>query len=211
MKGAFFESKGSVWKKGKIEQQLEILCFFRFSEKKFILFSKSFCNDDFPNAFRVSRKIFDDIWRELIFFFFLFWTLTVRFLHFVQETFKMSETFSAVPPKLFDRHVRRAFYASIQTLRNLLSDIEKDSGTNRKKSKTSKIFVTWEKNLGSTVFRQGCWNCNLCVHLNNLKPSEFKTLANFFGTMSKKLFRLRKTLLAVIFKTAFFSTGESFE
>ena len=180
------------------------MCFFRFSEKKFILFSKSVCNDDFPNAFRVSRKTFDDIWRELIFFFFLLWTLNLRFLHFVQETFKMSEKLSAVPPKLFDGHVRRAFDASIQTLRNLLSDIEKDSGTNRKKSKTSKTFVTWEKNLGSTVFRHGCWNCNLCVHLNNLKPSEFKTLANFFGLMSKKLFRLRKTLLAVILKLHFF-------
>ena len=117
----------------------------------------------------------------------------------------MSEAFSAPWPKFFDRHVRRAFNASTQTLRNLLSDFDRDSGTNRKKIENFKNFRNLrKKNVGSTVFRQRCWNCNLCVHLNNLKPSEFKTLANLYGTMSKKLFGLRKTLLAVILKLRFF-------
>ena len=64
----------------------------------------------------------------------------------------MSEKFSAVPPKFFDRHVRRAFYASIQTLRNRLSEIEKDSGTNRKKFWNFKNFRNMRKKTSGQIF-----------------------------------------------------------
>ena len=57
----------------------------------------------------------------------------------------MSETFSAVSPKLFDKHVRRSIYASIQTPRNVLSDIERDSGTNRKKLENFKKIRNMRK------------------------------------------------------------------
>ena len=80
-----------------------------------------------------------------------------------------------------------------------------------KNSKTSIILVTWEKHLGSSVFQQGCWICNQCVHLNNLKPSNFQTIAKVFVTMSKKMFGLRKTIFGSDFKTALFSAGECFE
>ena len=212
MKGAVSESRGSVWKKAKTEKQLEVLWFFSdFQRNNLYFLAKTFATMTSQRLFACPEKFFDDFWREIFFFFFLFWTLTVRILRFVQISFNMSETFSAVWPKFIDRHVRRAFYASIQTLRNLLSDIEKTQGQVEKSSKTSKNFVTWEKNIGSTVFRQRCWNCNLCVHLNNLKPSEFKTLANLFGTMSKNLFGLRKTLLAVILKLHFFPQEKVFK
>ena len=152
MKGAFFESKGSVWKKAKIEQQLEILCFFRFSEKKFILFSKSFCNDDYLNAFRLSRKLFDDFWRELFFFFFHFWTLTVRFLHFVQTFSTWAKHFRPFGQRFLTGtlkgHLMRPFkHIEIfwVTLRKIQEQIEK-------KSKTSKIFVTWDKTSGQLFF-----------------------------------------------------------
>ena len=138
------------------------------------------------------------------FSFFSFLDIDCKIFAFCSKSFNMSETFSAIWPKIFDRHVKRAFDASIQTHWNLLNDIEKDSEANRKKIEKFKYFRNMRKNLGSTVFRQKCWNCNLCVHLNNLKHSEFKTFANFFGTRSKKLFGLRKTLLALIFKNCIF-------
>ena len=89
--------------------------------------------------FACLEELFDDFWRE-IFFFQDFCTLTGKFLHFVQKSFNMSEQFSAVKPKFFDKHVKTAFWASIQKLWNLLRDFEKDWGTNRKKTQKIQKF-----------------------------------------------------------------------
>ena len=151
MKGAVSESRGSVWKKAKTEKQLEVLWFFPTFREIIYTFSKNFCNDDFPTAFRVSRRVFWWFLAGNIFLLFLFWTLTKIFA-FCSKSFNMSETFSAVWPKFFDRHVRRAFYASIQTIRNHLSDIEKTQEQMENSSKTSKNFVTWEKKTSGQLF-----------------------------------------------------------
>ena len=83
-------------------------------------------------------------------------------------------------------------------MRNKWKKNFKKFGNFRKLKK--KIF-----NLRSTVFRQGYQTCNLCVLLNSLKPSDFQTFSNFFQKMSEKLFRLRKTFLAVMSKLHFFA------
>ena len=125
-------------------------------------------------------------------------------MHFVQKVSTWAKHFRPFGKRFLTGTLEGHLMRPFKHLEIFWVTLRKIREQTEKKSKTSKNFVTWGKNFGSTVFRQGCWNCNLCVHLNNLKPSEFKTFANFFGTMSKKLFGLRKTLLALILKLHFF-------
>ena len=82
-----------------------------------------------------------------------------------------------------------------------------------KKSETLRIFVTWEKNIGSNVFRQRCWSCKL----QSMCP--FKQLASFWYLNNReslwdneqKIVRTPENAFSSDFKTAFFSTGEGFE
>ena len=126
VKGAFFESRGSFLERSKNWKTIRSFVFFSDFQRNSLYFLQKVLQRWFPNYFSRVQKKFWWLSAGNIFLIFHFWTLTVGFLHFVQKIFNMSETFSAVWPMFFDMHVRPAFFASNQTLRNLLSNNEKD-------------------------------------------------------------------------------------
>ena len=148
---------------------------------------------------------------ETFFLFFHFWTLTVRFLQFFQKRFNMSEHFSAAWPKFFERHVSTAFNASIQTLRNLLSDLQKDSASTWKKFENFKNSCNMRK-----TPRVKCFSTRM-LNLQSMCP--FKQVESFcslnnresFWDKQQKFVRTPENAFGSDFKTAFFSAGESFE
>ena len=146
--------KDQFGKKQKLKNNYKFCGFFRFSEKSLKLLSKHFCTEEFSTAFRVSRRFFWWFSGGNTFRFFHFWTLTKRFLHFVQKVSTWAKHFRPFGQRFLRSTSARLFTRPFKhleifwvTFRNIQHRIEKNS-------KTSMIFVTWEKQntLGQLFF-----------------------------------------------------------